>query len=88
MFTICDLLDEWWNGKWKFKKRRLVRLKGERHRRARKNLKKANKAKSEKAKLKRQREKQRMREEKQREKERIARAWENLRKPQPSRQYI
>ena len=85
---ISDLFDEWWNGEWKIKKRRFVRLKGEPHRRALKNLKKANKAKSDKAELKTQREKQRKREEKQREDERIARAIEKLNKSQVSRPYI
>jgi hypothetical protein len=88
LLMVADLLDEWWKGEWKFKKRELVRLKGEWHRRRRKNLKKANKAKSQKAQLKRRLEKQRKREEKQREEERIKRAFEKLLKPQVFRPYI
>src|SRR5262249_48777006 len=48
MIVISDLFDEWWQGKWKFKQRQLVRLKGEKHQRASKNSKKAVKAKEEK----------------------------------------
>jgi hypothetical protein len=48
MIVVADEFDEWWNGQWKVKKRRLVRLKGEKHRRAGKNSKKAVRAKAEK----------------------------------------
>jgi hypothetical protein len=41
LLIISDLFDEWWNGEWKIEKRRFVRLKGERHRRKRKNWAKA-----------------------------------------------
>lgn len=65
-----------------------MRLKGEKHRRARKNLKKANKVKAAKAKRKRELEKQRKREDKRREDERIKGAMEKLLKPPaPSRYY-
>ena len=76
-------------GQWKFKKKqkRLVRLKGEKHRRAGKNLKKAKKVKGHKAELKRELEKQRKREEKRREDERAKRALENLLKPPAPRRY-
>jgi hypothetical protein len=43
MFMFADLFDEWWYGQWKIakKEKRLVRGKGEKHRRTRKGWRKA-----------------------------------------------
>jgi len=97
MFIIADEYKEWWEGQWKYVKEdgqwvAKRQKKGERHRRAGKNWKKANKVKEDKAELKRQLEKQTMQEEKRREKqwkqewirqdkERAKRFLENLDKP-------
>jgi hypothetical protein len=77
---IADEYDEWWRGQFKIdrEKKRLVRAKGEKHRRARKNWRKALATIEEKARLQKQREKQIQRENKRVERERIDRAWENL----------
>jgi hypothetical protein len=84
MFCVADEFEEFWDGDWKIdkEKKRLVRGKGEKHRRARKGWRKALATIKEKAQLRTQLKKEKQREDRRLQQERIRRAWENLEKPQ------
>jgi hypothetical protein len=85
MFIRADLFEEWWKGQAKYVNEGgqwiEKRQKGEKHRRAGRNWKKAQATIKEKARLQEQREKERQREAKRLERERTRRAWVNLEKP-------
>lgn len=85
MFIIADLFEEWWKGQAEYIKEGgewiEKRQKGEKHRSAGRNWKKARATIEQKAQLRKDREKERRREDKRLEQERIRHAWENLEKP-------
>jgi hypothetical protein len=83
MFCIADEFDEWWNGQWKIdkEKKRLVRGKGQKHRRTHKGWRKALTTIEKKVQRRKQLEKERQREDKRLERERVRRKWEEIEKP-------